>query len=259
MSQGDNYHSMKKATAPITFVSFLWNDGFRDYQPYQVNMQARALRHFCTFPHRYVCVSDVLEGFSREVEVLPMPSEAARMGSLSAPQGKQFPSSYRRLWCFSEEAKILGERIMLLDIDAMILKNLSPLLQIDADFVGWRPMSIWGREDRIGGGTWMLRTGALTSVWERFCANPSGLIAETLKMGWTGSDQAILSRFLVKDYPTWPRYCGIYGSQDGVFEWEKPPEDALIVHFNGDGKMWGQNKLWMRAYCNYFGEKDGIV
>jgi len=216
-------------------------------------MLARAIKHFYPYPHRFICVSDTLEGFSDEVEVLPMPKSVERVAHLEAPQGKQFPSSYRRLWCFSEEAKILGERIMLLDIDAMILSDPSQLFDIDADFVGWRPLSIWGREDRIGGGTWLLRTGTLTHIWEDFIKNPVEMIRETLKRGWTGSDQAILSRYLHAKFPTWKRFCGIYGSQDGVFQWEQPPEDAIIVHFNGDGKPWGQQKLWIRAYCNYFG------
>jgi len=239
----------------ITFVSFLWTTGYRNYTPAQVNMQARAIKYLCRFPHRYVCVSDRLEGFSDDVEVMAMPKGARSVEALQAPQGKQFPASYRRLWLFSQEAQEIGERIMLLDIDAMIVKSLAPLLELQDDFVGWRPISIWGREDRIGGGTWLLTPGKIPWLWENFKKAPGKMIKETRELGWNGSDQAIMSRFLHDKYPTWPRYCGIYGSQDGVFHWEKPPEDAIIIHFNGDGKMWGQEKLWMRAYCNYFGDR----
>jgi hypothetical protein len=219
-------------------------------------MLARAVKHFYPYPHRFICVTDIQEGFSAEVEVLPMPKAAERVGSLEAPQGPQFPSSYRRLWCFSEEAKILGERILLLDIDAMVLKDPGPLLEIDADFVGWKPMSIWGNEARIGGGTWLLKTGTIPWLWDNFIKSPAAMIKITRTLGWNGSDQAIMSRFLHNKYPTWKQFCGIYGSQDGVFEWEKPPQDAIVVHFNGDGKPWGEQKLWIRSYCNYFGEDD---
>ena len=237
----------------VSFVCFLWNDGFRNYKAEQINMLARAVARFYQYPHRFICVTDVTRGFSPEVEVLPIPKAAQSVASLEAPQGKNFPSSYRRLWCFSQEAVTLGERIMLLDVDCMVVGDLAPLFEIDADFVGWRPITIWGREDRIGGGTWLLKTGKLPWLWENFKKGPTKMIQETKAAGWNGSDQAILSRFLHAKYPTWPQMCGIYGSQDGVFQWEMPPAGARIIHFNGDGKPWGQDKLWIRAYCNYFG------
>ena len=236
-----------------SYVVFLWNNGFRNYKPEHVNVLAHALRHFDPEPHRFVCVTDETAGFSPAVEVLPMPAAAKALGRLKAPQGKDFPSSYRRLWCFSPEAIVLGERIMLLDIDAMIVGNMLPLWQTEGDFVGWRPKSIWGKENRIGGGTWMHAPGTLTWFWERFMADPERLIDETREIGWAGSDQALMSRFLVPKYPLWPADCGIYGSQDGVFQWDIPPPDAKVVHFNGKEKHWNGDKLWMVAYQRHFG------
>lgn len=241
-----------------SYVCFLWRNGFRSYKPEHVNILANAIGYFDRDPHKFICVTDETEGFSPAVTVMPMPSAAKALGHLQAPQGKDFPASYRRMWCFSEEAKCLGERIMLLDVDAMVVGDLRPLWKADADFVGWRPMSIWGRENRIGGGTWLLKTGTLTWLWDRFIADPVKLIEETRAIGWNGSDQAILSRFLPGRYPTWPQMCGIYGAQDGVFTWDLPPKDARIVHFNGSEKQWGQQKLWMRAYNNRF-QKDVAI
>lgn len=235
-----------------SFVCFLWNTGYREYTAEHVNILALAIQRFYKEPHRFICVTDKTKGFCSAVEVLPIPAAANALAKIPSPHGKDFPSSYRRMWCFSEEAKILGDRIMLLDIDAMIVGDLEPLWAREADFVGWRPMSIWGKENRIGGGTWLLKTGKLTWLWKKFTANPGRLIEETKKLGWNGSDQAIMSRFLHKNYPTWPQMCGIYGSQDGVFHWDIPPKDAKIVHFNGDIKPWNEQKLWMRAYCNHF-------
>ena len=232
------------------YVTFLWNHGFRHYKPEHVNLLASACHYFDPMA-RFVCVSEMEEGFSPLVQVVPLPQSAKRLGSIPAPQGGRFPSSYRRLWCFSEEAKVLGNRIMLLDIDCMMLKDPASLCMTEGDFVGWRPSKVWGKENRIGGGTWMLTTGTKTKVWERFIENPSTLIRETSEMGWNGSDQAILSRFL-KDEVLWPRHCGIYGVQEGVFQWERPPKDAIIVHFNGDDKPWNQGKMWMQAYCHFF-------
>lgn len=234
------------------YVCFLWNNGFRDYAPEHVNILAHALQYWDPEPHRFICVTRVQGDFSPAVEVLYTPPEAEKVGSIPAPQGKDFPSSYRRLWCFSEDATFLGDRIMLLDIDAMIVGNISELWETEGDFVGWRPISIWGREDRIGGGTWMHTPGTATWLWEKFHVEPQKLISETWAKGWAGSDQAIMSRFLHKKYPQWPQMCGIYGSQDGVFQWDIPPADAKIVHFNGSEKAWQHCKLWMTAYHNHF-------
>lgn len=235
-----------------SYVCFLWSDGFRPYKPEHVNVLAHAIRHFDRSPHRFICVTDLKGDFSPAVEVMPMPSAAKALGRLQAPQGRGFPASYRRMWCFSPEATVLGESIMLLDVDAMVVGNLGPLWELDADFVGWRPIHIWGKENRIGGGTWRLKTGKVTWLWDQFIADPQRMIDETREAGWNGSDQAIMSRFLVGKYPVWPQQSGIYSSQAGVFQWDLPPKDARIAHFNGAGKFWDSDKLYMRAYWNRF-------
>ncbi len=235
-----------------SYVCFLWNGPVRRYKPEHVNILAHAIRYFDREPHRFICITDETKGFSPAVEVMPMPAAAKPLGRLAAPQGKDFPSSYRRLWCFSEEAKVLGDRIMLLDIDAMIVGDLLPLWETPGDFVGWRPMSIWGKENRIGGGTWLHTPGTITGFWEKFIADPQKMIDETRAIGWNGSDQALMSRFLIPKYPVWRQDCGIYGVQDGFYYWDLPPKDAKICHINGGSKHWDSDKLWIRAYLNYF-------
>lgn len=232
-------------------VCFLWNNGFRAYTPEHVNMLAHACRRFLKRDHRFICVTDQTAGFCDHVEVFTPPPECWRLGSIPAPNGKTFPSCYRRLWLLSPEAMALGDRILLLDVDCAILGDLDALFEVDADFVGWCPRTAWGKRQRLGGGTWLHKTGTLAWLWGRFTTDRKRMIEETKRAGWNGSDQAILSRFL-REYPVWPRDSGIYGTQDGVMSWQMPPEDARIVHFNSSQKMWGQPKLWMKAYCNHF-------
>lgn len=236
-----------------SYVCFLWNNGGRKYEPRYVNIWARALKHFDPEARR-ICVTDYKEGFCEDVEVYPMPDEAQKVKDIPAPQGPEFPSSYRRLWCFAQGAKSLGERIIQLDVDCLILKSPAPLWLAEGNFVGWHPKVDWGVHERFGGGTWMHKTGTM-DLWDRFIKNPKDMITRAKHRGFRGSDQAILSNELYDSYPKWPNNSGIYGSQEGVHKWDLPPKDAIIVHFNGHDKPWTAQKLWVRAYCEYFGDK----
>jgi hypothetical protein len=62
---------------------------------------------------------------------------------MKSPEGPRFPSSYRRLWTFSDDARLLGDRVMMIDIDAVVTGDLGPLFAPDDDFVGWVPSSIF--------------------------------------------------------------------------------------------------------------------
>lgn len=238
----------------ITFVTFLW-PGPRNYQPEHVDHLANAIRYFYPEPHRFVCVTrEAPERFSKGVRVIPTPPASERMGSLRAPQGADFPSSYRRLWLFSDEAeKLIKGHVMLLDVDSMIVGDLRPLIlpYLPHDFVGWRPNRCWGKENRIGGGTWLYRIGTRTHIWNEFKASPAKMIQFCKDRGWNGSDQAVMSEFLYHEQ-VWPKDSGIHGAQEGLFQWNYPPPGARIVHSNGSEKHFGEEKLWMAAYNRVF-------
>jgi hypothetical protein len=232
----------------ISVVCFQWNNGFRDYTPDRVNILARMLKAKCSFPHRFICVTDETDGFSEDVEVLPMPAAAQAMAKIKSPEGSRFPSSYRRLWAFSDEARCLGERILLLDIDCVITADLAPLLEPDADFVGWCPNYNWGPvgTKRVAGGTWLLRTGTHTEVWTDF---NEAKAKEVRAKGFRGSDQAWLTYKLADNCVFWPKNAGIYQSQDMKPRRWTLPSDARIVHFNGDFKPWNKRNLpWVRKH-----------
>lgn len=228
----------------VSFVCFKW-DGNRQYDAWHVNALAKALHKRYKEPHRVICVTDEPDGIT--CETMPLPASAQFTKDIQSPEGGRFPSSYRRLWCFSDEAKCLGERIMLLDIDAMIVGDIRPLLNVEADFIGWRPNMSWGKQNRVAGGTWLLRTGSCSSVWESFRKNPTAEIMKAKRDGWRGSDQAYIS-YKLQGCRIWPKDAGIYGKQDGVGKWRYPKKDARIVHFNGNQKPWESGMKWVRDY-----------
>lgn len=218
----------------LSVVCWQWNVGFRTYLPGHVNALARMVKRNLPQPHRFICITDETEGFAPQVELLPTPDAAKEVGDLPSPEGRCYPSCYRRLWMFSDEARCLGDRVLLLDIDCLVLDDLTPLVDRPEDFVGWRPNYQWGNE-RIGGGTWLLRTGTHTHVWDDFTPDEA---ARVRALGYRGSDQAWLS-YKLRGCAVWPEDAGIFQSQDlGRHRVPSKPRGARIVHFNGKRKAW---------------------
>lgn len=263
----------------ITVVCYLW-PGVRGFSPAYVNALAAMVRHYHPEPHRFVCVNDgPAAGFSLGVEVIALPQEAAVLGAIPNPGGAKFPSSYRRLWTLSRAAAgILGERVLVLDIDCMVVGRLSRLLAVDGDFVGWRVRPPPGCPPRFGGGTWLHRTGTRTSVYEDFLADPAGCIERAWSAGYRGSDQGWLSYRLAGVEASWPEPSGIYCAQDYRKEWRRGqtrflgrrrpasvvtplpklrvPRDAVILHMNGVEKPWDTNDEIVRAHWRPFYEQE---
>ncbi len=235
----------------ISVVCFHWNEqGFSDqrgFEPEQVNFLARQVRENLSRTHRFICITDDVEGFSCDVVVMPLPDEARAIADIPTAQGHaRFPSCYRRLWTFSEGAKVLGDVVLMLDIDCFITAPLDPLFDFmpDADFIGWNPVQAWGKT-KVGGGTWRHRPGTRKDIWEKFSQQDALRIKG---LGYNGSDQAILS-FYLGDEPVFPQDW-ILNRQDMRRLGGKAPEVSKIVHCNGPQQMKGflniEDVPWVR-------------
>ena len=235
----------------IAVLCYQWDEeGFSDrrgFEPEQVNVLARRVKENLSLPHRFICITDETEGFSDDVELMPLPEEARAIAVIPTAQGRsRFPSCYRRLWTFSNGAKALGDVVLVLDIDCFITGLLDPLFDFmpHADFVGWNPVQAWGKT-KVGGGTWRIRPGTRTHIWEKFSQQDALRIKN---LGFNGSDQAILS-FYLGDEPVFPQDW-ILNRQDMRRLGGTAPEIAKIVHCNGPQNMKGFLKIedvpWVR-------------
>jgi len=232
----------------VSVVCWQWNDvhlGDRPYAPEHVNVLQRMVARHLSLPHRFICVADSAEGFDPAVEVVITPPAARAIGKLRSPEGKRFPSCYRRLWMFSREARVLGDVVLQIDIDLVVTGELAPLFDHPHDFVGWRPFRDWGRQLRFGGGIYLLRTGTRANVWEDFKGETS--IRKARLAGFRGSDQAWLSYCLAKpDVPVYPRDSGIYSIRDMKGTESTLPADARLVQMNGPVKPWASPLRWVQ-------------
>jgi hypothetical protein len=245
----------------VRFVVWIWK-GSRNYAPEHVNLLHRQLQQFGN-SHSLVAVTDDTKGFDTGIEVVKTPPAAMALANLATPEKPNFPSCYRRLWMFSEEARCLGDVVTLIDVDLVFVRD-PKSLERPEEFVGWRPLRTWGCENRFGGGIYQLRTGTRRHVWETFQGPKS--IAQARAAGLRGSDQAWLSYCLAKTEVCWPKNSGIYSVRDlthapsaanargrTIMRNAKPlglPADAVLVQFNGPDKCWHPNTQqrhpWLR-------------
>jgi hypothetical protein len=195
-------------------------------------------------PHRFICVADSAKGFDKDVEVVITPKAAAKIGQHRSPEGSRFPSCYRRLWTFSKDATVLGDKVLLIDIDLIVTGDLAPLFSRPEEFVGWRPYRDWGTKLRFGGGIYLLKTGSRSHVWDDFQGSAS--IQRARSLGFRGSDQAWISHKLASTEKYFDRSSGIYSIRDLDRVNPKLPSDARIVQFNGPVKPWASEIPWVR-------------
>ena len=235
----------------LTIVTYLWKgaDARRVFLPSHVATLAACFARTLSTPHRVVCVSSVAGDYGPHVHVVTPPAIVDLLGKLSTPEGARFPSSYRRLWTFSDDAKAaLGARLFALDVDFVPVADLAPVVERDEPFVGWRPFMKWGNARRLGGGMYLLDAGVHTHVFDDFVRNPSVAIAAARRAGYRGSDQAWLSYKLANTVPVWGPNVGLYSIRD-LREGRDPlPADARGVQFNGPVKPWDSSLDWVKRY-----------
>jgi len=235
-------------SAPLTFVSWRWQSpvGYRStFGPETVYALKEMIRRHYPHPHRFVCVTDQPERLPG-LETIRMWDDCA---AIPSPFGRHNPSCYRRLKLFEPDAgKVFGDRVVSIDLDTVIVGDLTPLFDRPDDFV------IWGCSDYpkqwFNGSLWMLRTGTHPEVWTTFDPDTSPDVAK--RAGCFGSDQGWMRYVLGKKVATW-------GEADGVYSYRKHiapggnllPANARIIAFHGKVDPWhysAQHVPWIKAH-----------
>lgn len=187
-------------------------------------------RHLKT-PHKFICVTDDPAGLSSGITPVQLWADYAEIKQVNA--GK--PSCYRRLRAFaSDAAAILGERFVSIDLDCVIVNDITPLFNRAEDFV----ICAGGAENTYyNGALWMLTAGSKVKVWEDFHEFVPEL---THELRLIGSDQAWLSYILGPGEATWTPDDGIYNFKRHIqHRDQRLPDNARIVFFNGlETKPW---------------------
>lgn len=227
----------------INVVCFLWGT---EYTAAHVNALRRMVARNYSSAHRFVCVTNDTDGLDDEVEVVPDREDFADVPS---PHGGKNPTCYRRLRLFEEDAAdTFGDRIVALDLDAVVVADLRPLWALDTSFIGWAdPMN----KGQYNGSMFLLRAGAHPSIWSSF--DPATSPAETMRQGFRGSDQGWISRKLWASWPKWTTANGVLSYKANVAKLPGKclPPGARIVFFHGQPKPWSpevRNVPWVQTH-----------
>jgi hypothetical protein len=213
-----------------------------DYGPEHVHTMQSMLERNVTVPYRFVCITDDPTGL--DCETIPL-WEVYEAGGC-----------YHRLRAFSPEiSEILGNRFCWIDLDAVIVDNIDPILSIEDDFAIHQYAYKGKPEQHYNGGLVIMSAGVRAEVWDAFhpTASPRIIARMNEEKRLIGSDQAWISHVLGPGERT-------LGPADGVYEampMEKsrssrndrhPPKDARIVLFSGPRDPTSTPLPWVKEY-----------
>lgn len=236
-------------SAPLTFVTWRWTPP-KNYRSTFAPETVYALRDMIirnyAKPHRFVCVTDQPEALPG-IETIRLWDDCS---TIPSPIGHSYPSCYRRLKVFAPDAgELFGERLVSIDLDTVIVGDITPLFDRPEDFIIWGE-SDFPRTTPYCGSLWMLKTGTRTKVWTEFDEATSP--AKAMKAGCRGSDQGWLAYVLGKNEATWTRKDGVFSFRKHcAFNRYKLPLDARLVSFHGKVDPWSykaQQIDWVKRH-----------
>jgi hypothetical protein len=209
----------------LTVVCFLWN-GWRPncYKPEHVlRLKAMAAQHLKQ-PHDFVCVTDMEVPGVRCVPLPVIPWIQHRTG---------IPCGYYKLWAFSREAMALGRRLLVMDLDKIIVRNIDGLLTDDPYKV------LRGFSCPYGSAIYQVTPGEFAHVWDNLTEEVARKANRQIApngVAYNGSDQAVAA-YLLPNRPTWSKADGLY-HYNYLPEGAPVPDDCRILIYAGRNKPW---------------------
>lgn len=239
---------------PLSIVCFKWQphptSRSPGYTSAHVNRLSEMVWANLSLPHRFYCVTDDSRGLSSDI--IPIELWSDHSGVVN-PNGVREPRCYRRLKLFSKQAELVfGSRVLWLDLDMMVTRDLAPLVSRPEPVV---LLSTEVKNIPVNGSMVLLTPGAEAHVWEDF--DPVHSPRQALSAGFYGSDQGWLG-YKLPGCAKWkpgPNADGIYFFHDHIRCFGASaslPEDVRIFSFHGRaGKPWDlvpQSFPWVRQH-----------
>ncbi len=144
----------------LNIICWKWNAGRHSkkkiiYSARHVNVLYKSCLKFVDIPFKFTCITDNTKGLYKDIETVPVWNDYEKYGWC-----------YRRLKTFSKEMiPILGERILSIDLDCLIMKNITSLIDNDEDFMIWKSNT---PRSPFSGSMWMMNIGVYQDIWDDF-------------------------------------------------------------------------------------------
>lgn len=165
-------------------------------------------------PHTLTCITRDAEGIDDRVRIVTPPTPD--------------PSAIRcrrRMWQFAaERVADLGPRILAIDLDVVIVDDITPLVERSDPIVGWRV----GYAGVYSGSFLLFDAGALDGAWRAYAADPVGYPTASGEI--YGSDQAMLNYWLKG------QRIAQWTEADGLITWFGKGYEKLQHHGMGPGR-----------------------
>lgn len=234
----------------LRVVCWKWKPptGYRShFGPAQVNNMFHMVQRNYHKPFEMVCITDDWNGIEDGIRIVPLDS-IEKFAHLPSPHGGVNPACYRRLVMYSDEAReFIGERFVSIDLDAVVVNDLSPVWDVPDDF------KIWGetlRRTPYNGSMQLMTAGARRQVYDRF--DPDNSPRDARKAGFDGSDQAWISYVLGPHEKRWTTHDGVYSFRLHVkTRAGAMPKGARIIFFEGQTDPWSP---FAQKLCPWIGE-----
>lgn len=216
----------------LGIVCFLWGDPewrHREhyvYGPEYVNRLASMLERHCSVPYRLICCTDDPAYIRPDVKICPLPTFV-----------RAFPSYYQKLWAFNAAgAEMFGRRMLMIDLDVVIVKDIAPLIDCDLPFKAWATNKDHDpkRLARFNTSFVLMDGGAFPWVLDDF--DPETGPGLSLRSGYELGDQGWVSYALNNEGAVWANSGAGIGSFTPLVSHGHTtslPDDVRIVFFNG--------------------------
>lgn len=207
----------------LSVITFKYlKPGYRTvYTSAHVNTLRRMVTRCYPHPHRFFCVTDDPEGLDPGIEYVPMWSDHFDLVNPSHPTNR--PNCFPRLKLFSREmADIFGPRYVSLDLDMVLVDDVTPLWDRPEGFIIYDARG----DDHYNGSMFMQTAGVHQEVWDDF--DPIESPKLTTAAGMRGSDQAWIRYKLAPNAAVWDYNDGVYAYLNLV----PPYRHRRLMHTN---------------------------
>lgn len=219
----------------LTVATYFWQPDHGSkfaaaYTPDDVRRLQRQAKKHLPVPHEFAVITDRPHMFDGDKNIRAIPID----WTTHVPG-----TCFVRLMTFHPNgAEIIGEKVLVLDLDTLIVGDLTPLVERDEDLVLWRnPTLHQSRPGRSLYNTSVLlhHCGSMPDIWQHFIDAGKRVPAQ--------DDQWYLSDALGPDVPYFD------GRRDGVYRIAREdtpgsgvsgdlPANARIVTFPGSNGKW---------------------